>query len=662
METQDRLNRTRTQLADLRERIAKAEDAWTGADAEALGDEDVQATYHDAVGDALERMMEDEVDLQDRICELEAQVASERTADLFPEEVATWLPGYEPQEPAKVSPTVVPPTEEPIAHRVFGEPHSGEVLLNDRFAEIRRVDGKFRAIVYRNGHRQTKTCATIGSAIAFLVDEPAKVIALAEPVKPGTWTVYGFACSEGFADVRHRRDAMPVRANATEPGRRHRDSILSLANGPVRSTCNKVARILPSATGSFTVAVEVDALESREKFRRDLRAAKGSGSYVRGSHSKAGNTGSPISTMRDGFEPAKVESRTAITEPGSVIATVDGPWSELPTSDGRVSYRVDEEGTRIAVGPTPIASDRGRTVGYMVEEGKVEPKRSLRVDVPNDCADDVFAEVVADIAGLKGRAIPCANCSRRFPFRSFVEEVAKHDLTREQRAILRDLVSAFRSGMITDACPTLWYTVGMKPPFVEEESDEEGNPTNTEEVYCAPYGVRADSVTARHGTRKGEEVFLRCRMRSLAKKYAYRAALRFAYASAKFGNFADARQDTDGEEIADWSATDLAFDEEFAFAGSGFADREYVEYRSPEEVICERAERSEYVEKVVANLRATCRTVSRGARLEKVLRIVADGRSWPTGSEVAQVLGVPERTARQDLIDLKTFVAGMGGV
>ena len=376
---------------------------------------------------------------------------------------------------------------------VFGEATTGEVLIQDRFAEVRRLEdtspqeaytGPIHTVVIRpatgkkedTGQRVARTFYgrnALRNALAFITSPPAKVVEFAEATKAGRWQASGFDSEAGFAQVTGpRREVMPITANVTEAGRRHRDSILSLARDGVERTCQKRARILPSQTGSFTVAVEANALESREKFRLALRMAKGAASYVRGSKSKAGQGSPAITTMRDGFEPPIHVDRVAITQEGMALASRLTPDSDLPANEWLASRNKAGE----VIAPTPVEAEDTQVAGYISQESYPEAKRSLRVEVPNDCGEDVTAEVIADLAGLRGRAIPCHLCTRRYSFARFVEQVEAKIESPEQEVALAGLQVAYSAGAITEACPALFAVVGLDAPFVEASLDSEGKP------------------------------------------------------------------------------------------------------------------------------------------------------------------------------------------
>ena len=146
-------------------------------------------------------------------------------------------------------------------------------------------------------------------------------------------------------------------------------------------------------------------------------------------------------------------------------------------------------------------------------------------------------------------------------------------------------------------------------------------------------------MRARRGTHAGEVITLRCRMRSLAAQYSWRAAIRYAYAAARRGRFTDERQDSEGNLIDPWEATDEAFEQ------------------SPEKLVVEQTARAEYLEYLVREVRKLCRTVSRGARMEKVLRLTAAEGEFPSGAEIAKRLQMPERSAQELLSSLKAFLS-----
>jgi hypothetical protein len=132
-------------------------------------------------------------------------------------------------------------------------------------------------------------------------------------------------------------------------------------------------------------------------------------------------------------------------------------------------------------------------------------------------------------------------------------------------------------------------------------------------------------------------------MRALAAQYSWRAAIRYAYSAARRGAFTGERQDSEGEMIPEWSEASLAFSEGGA--------------PSPEDMIVEQAARSERLEYLVEEIRKLCRTVTRGARMEKVLRLTAAEGEFPSGTEVAKRLGMPERSAQELLSSLKAFLS-----
>lgn len=389
------------------------------------------------------------------------------------------------------------------------------------------------------------------------------------------------------------------RPGSTEAGRRHRDAILSFAAQDIERTCRKRARQITSQTGSFTAAPDLDSdpLTSLDAFQRALRQAKGPATYVRGGHSKAAQAPESHKAFTAGAPPRHIE-REPIREPGVVLAKVDGQARP---------------------------SDRGKVVGWRERESQVETRRSLQVDTPNDLADDVYAQVLAELASLRGRAIPCHNCPRRFPFKAFLREAEERKLQPEQEEALRLLDAAHRNGDLDEACPVLWRALGESIPW--RAGDE------------LPYGIDADTIRARRGKRAGQEISLRCRMRALAAQYAWRAAIRYAYAAARRGRFTDERQDSEGNLIDPWEATDEAFEQ------------------SPEKLVVEQTARAEYLEYLVREVRKLCRTVSRGARMEKVLRLTAAEGEFPSGAEVAKRLGMPERSAQELLSSLKAFLS-----
>ena len=221
------------------------------------------------------------------------------------------------------------------------------------------------------------------------------------------------------------------RPGSTEAGRRHRDAILSFAAQDIERTCRKRARQITSQTGSFTAAPDLDSdpLTSLDAFQRALRQAKGPTTYVRGGHSKAAQAPESHKAFMAGAPPKHVE-REAIREPGTVLAKVGGQ-------------------------PTP--SDRGKVIGWRERESQVETRRSLQVDTPNDLADDVYAQVLAELASLRGRAIPCHNCPRRFPF-SLLEGGRGGSCNPAGGS--SPLFAAHRNGELIEACPILWRALG----------------------------------------------------------------------------------------------------------------------------------------------------------------------------------------------------------
>lgn len=414
---------------------------------------------------------------------------------------------------------------------------------------------------------------------------------------------------------RTRREYAIMRYSPTESARRHRDAILSLATGPIRRTCARVASTITSQTGSFTRAVSTDSLTSRERFAEDLRNARGPATHIRGSHSRAGQARQSRKAFGEDAEPPRHIERTPIREEGGEVLVA------LRGEDGS---------------PKRALSDRGRIVGWRVEESPSESRRSLRVDIPSDCAEDVFAQVLARIASLRGVAIPCYGCPRRFPVARFLREAAQRDLSREQREVLADLRSRYDNGEVTEACPILWTRLGEKPPYRAGTS--------------LPYGEEGDSVIAQHGRRRGERIHLLCRMKANATRYAWEAAFRYAFEAARRGTFADVRQDAEGEEIAGWEDTDLVFDEVFAYPSASLSD-------SPEAIVLDGIARGECLSSLVATLRESEAKATRGARLERVLRFAAEAGYWPSGAQVARALGIPERMAQRDLVRLRAFLS-----
>jgi len=79
--------------------------------------------------------------------------------------------------------------------------------------------------------------------------------------------------------------------------------------------------------------------------------------------------------------------------------------------------------------------------------------------------------------------------------------------------------------------------------------------------------------------------------------------------------------------------------------------------QSPEEIIVEQATKAEYLEHLVREVRELCRTTTRGARMEKVLRMTAEEGEFPSGAELAKRLQMPERSAQELLSSLKAFLS-----
>jgi hypothetical protein len=186
----------------------------------------------------------------------------------------------------------------------------------------------------------------------------------------------------------------------------HRDIILQVAGSAIRQVAFRRAHKILSQTGSFTYAIEDEALSSLARFTSGLKHAR-----------KTEEREAALRQARNSKTPKNYQTSDA---PSDSLTSV---WAEF-------------------------------------EPFSPEPRPSLRIDIASDAPEDVAAEVMAD---LVCQSPPCRECGRLFSLVDFFRQADEVAKTREQRERLSDLRTFVRLGKLRKACPMLWHYIGVRP-------------------------------------------------------------------------------------------------------------------------------------------------------------------------------------------------------